>query len=116
MAENMVECTAGPLELRTMGDACPRCGGTDYYCAEEVDRHIEHLPVEFNRAQVNLDEARRQLCENRAEKWRLENEVETLRAALQWIVDHDQTEKPNGGDPEWFAEQAPIRARKALGL
>jgi hypothetical protein len=32
------ESSAGPLELRTMGDACPCCGGTDYYCATQVDR------------------------------------------------------------------------------
>jgi hypothetical protein len=56
------------------------------------------------------------------------NEVERLRrechdleavvgnycTTLLWIANHDQTMKPNGGDPEWFAEQAPIRARRAL--
>lgn len=45
-----------------------------------------------------------------------EAKVERLRAALQWVADHDQSARPNGGDPQWFAEQAPIRARKALGI
>jgi predicted RNase H-like nuclease (RuvC/YqgF family) len=41
-------------------------------------------------------------------------EIVRLRAELQWIADNDQTERVNGGDPDWFAERAPIRARKAL--
>jgi hypothetical protein len=44
----------------------------------------------------------------------LEAIVGNYRTALLWIVAHDQTMRPNGGDPEWFAEQAPIRARRAL--
>ena len=46
---------------------------------------------------------------------KLESEVKELRAALQWIVDNNQCERLNGGDPEWFAERAPDGARKALG-
>jgi hypothetical protein len=44
----------------------------------------------------------------------LEAIVGNYRTALLWIVAHDQTMRPNGGDPEWFAEEAPYRARKAL--
>jgi len=31
------------IRLHVLGTPCPRCGGTDYYCAEEVDRRIEEL-------------------------------------------------------------------------
>ncbi len=124
-----IESTAGPLELRVMGDPCPRCGGTDYYCAEEADRHLAHLQAEVERRrdqvhelqaegtrrlQALLGETRQQLADIRAQKWVVEHENAQLRNALEWIDDHDQTRRPNGGDPEWFAEQAPIRARKAL--
>ena len=44
----------------------------------------------------------------------LEAVVGNYCTTLFWIANHDQTMKPNGGDPEWFAEQAPIRARRAL--
>lgn len=56
--------TAGPLELRVMGDPCPRCGGTDYYCAEEADRHIAHLQAQIARLQrvSPLEELAEQEC------------------------------------------------------
>ncbi len=49
-------CIAGPLKICIMGDSCPACGGTDYYCAEEVDSHIEHLLAELEAASALIAE------------------------------------------------------------
>lgn len=46
--------SAGPLEVRVMGDPCPCCGGTDYYCVEQTERHIKHLLGELERAGLDL--------------------------------------------------------------
>jgi hypothetical protein len=68
----------------------------DLYAAQ----YIEELQAEVERLRRECDD--------------LEAIVGNYRTALLWIVAHDQTMRPNGGDPEWFAEEAPYRARKAL--
>ena len=75
-----------------------RAGGIPHemYAAQ----YIEELQAEVERLRRECDD--------------LEAIVGNYRTALLWIVAHDQTMRPNGGDPEWFAEQAPYRARKAL--
>lgn len=113
------------LQSQTHGDPCPHCGGTEFYCAEEVEDalvelHAGHkqardrLQVEVGQLRTQLEQAREQLCSNRQGRWEAEKEAKCLRETLEWINEHDQTKLRNGGDPEWFAEQAPSRARKAL--
>jgi len=85
------------------GPLCPICGG----CIQEGECGCHSHTAEVERL-------RKELVRMRAEKWAVEKEAEQLRMGLEWIDSHDQTKRPNGGDPEWFAEQAPIRARRAL--
>lgn len=33
------------MDTQTMGDPCPVCGGTEYYCADEVDEMLGMLQV-----------------------------------------------------------------------
>ena len=68
---------------------------------------LERAETEVERLQAEVERLRRE-CDD------LEAIVGNYRTALLWIVAHDQTMRPNGGDPEWFAEEAPYRARKAL--
>jgi len=79
-----------------------------------VEAVLQRVWPEVEKLRAQLEEVRQQLCDIRAQKWVVEHEAAQLRNGLEWIDDHDQTRRPNGGDPEWFAEQAPIRARKAL--
>lgn len=83
-------------------------------CQADTWEQVQALQAEVKRLRDQLDGIRQQLCDIRAQKWVVEHEAAQLRNGLEWIDDHDQTRRPNGGDPEWFAEQAPIRARKAL--
>jgi hypothetical protein len=45
---------------------------------------------------------------------RAQGAILTANLALQWMADNDQTARSNGGDPYWYAEQAPRRAREAI--
>jgi hypothetical protein len=61
-----------------------------------------------------LEDMRRRLVQVRGGKLAAEKEAATLRTALEWIDNHDQSHKDNGGDPYWFADNAPAVARRAL--
>ena len=74
----------------------------------ELEAEAERLRDQL-KASVELNAIREEQLSDEIE------EVGRLRTALQWIADNDQGEKRNGGDPEWFSEQAPTVARKALG-
>ena len=36
------------MKLRTMGDPCPDCGSTDYYCATEVNQVLDWYDKRLN--------------------------------------------------------------------
>lgn len=38
------------MKIQIHGDPCPRCGGTDFYCAEEVDAKIDRLEADLHTA------------------------------------------------------------------
>ena len=82
MTDHEVMRTAGPLQSRVMGDPCPHCGGTDYYCMDEADRYIDHLLIElgasgrqYTGASSALTSALSELTEARAEIEQLETEL-----------------------------------------
>jgi len=46
------------VRLRTLGDPCPDCGGTDYYCATEVNKVLDWYDKRLNLVAPPLKEIR----------------------------------------------------------
>ena len=66
-----------------MGDACLKCGGTDWVCAEEVDAHIPIWAADRKR----VDELLIELIIQANRSLRRKARIEALERALQFYAD-----------------------------
>jgi len=53
------------MDKHIMAQACPKCGGTEYYCAEEVDQKLAECREEVRRADARAEEMEKQAIEAR---------------------------------------------------
>ena len=54
--------TWGHLQPRTMGDPCPNCGGTEYYCVQMVDQVLSKDSRNFDSVMKALSELYQEWC------------------------------------------------------
>lgn len=70
------------LQAQTHGDPCPRCGGTDYYCADEVEMAFMQLNAMRRDLQTEAHRLRAATSERSGEQT-----VRNVLNSLLWLVD-----------------------------